>query len=105
MFTCYQVPMELIGGTKIFSKIPQIYLTILYLSYIFIQLYLKILFVREKGVVPFFCAEKIKRFVVKIILSLCPGFRQRGCKGKSSLSLLKSPNITKNAVLGVILTT
>lgn len=49
--------MELIGGTKIFSKSPQIYLTILYLSYIFIQLYLKILFVREKGAVPFFCRK------------------------------------------------
>lgn len=58
MFTCYQVPMELIGGTKIFSKSPQIYLTILYLSYIFIQLYLKILFVREKGAVPFFVQKR-----------------------------------------------
>lgn len=50
--------MELIGGTKIFSKSPQIYLTILYLSYIFIQLYLKILFVREKGAVPFFVEKR-----------------------------------------------
>lgn len=61
MFTCYRVPMELIGGTKIFfffSKYPWIYLTILYLSYIFIQLYLKILIVREKGAVPVFLQNR-----------------------------------------------
>lgn len=70
--------MELIGGTKIFSKSPRIYLTILYLSYIFIQLYLKILFVREKGAVPFFCAEHVKRFVVKILFILVSWFKTKG---------------------------
>lgn len=65
MFTSYKVPMELIGRTKIFFKSPLTYLTILYLSYIFILLYLRILFVREKDTVPFFVWKKIKRFAVK----------------------------------------
>lgn len=83
MFTCYQVPMELIGGTKFgvcffSSKSPQIYLTILYLSYIFIQLYLKILFVRAKGESSLSCAEQVKRFVVKILFVLVSWFKTKG---------------------------
>lgn len=70
--------MELIGGTKIFSKIPQIYLTILYLSYIFIQLYLKILFVREKGVVPFFLCRKDQKICSENHFILVSWFQTKG---------------------------
>lgn len=70
MFTCYRVPMELIGGTKIFfqvfSNLSDYFIFKLY----FHTVVFKDSLYQRKGYSSLFCAEQVKRFVVKILFIL-----------------------------------
>lgn len=78
MFTCYWVPMELIGGTKIFFQVSSNLFDYFIFKLYFHTVVFKDSLCQRKGCSSRFCAEQVKRFVVKILFILVSWFKTKG---------------------------